>query len=92
MSYVFASQPVVVVVTAGVRHEQFASVYHQARHQAGFSSPHRDLSMAAHVDAALQLQSSLGTLCALEFMKAKGIPPQVTARVLGQPQKRRLRD
>ncbi|MBC3909362.1 hypothetical protein [Undibacterium umbellatum] len=51
-----------------------------------------DLSMAAHVDAALQLQSSLGTLCALEFMKAKGIPPQVTARVLGQPQKRRLRD
>ncbi len=54
--------------------------------------PRLDNSTAAHVEEALALQNNFGTLCALEFMKAKGIPNQITARVLGQPEKRRLRD
>lgn len=61
----------------------------------GYTPPFQsriDQSTAEHIDTALHLQSSLGTLCALEFLKAKGVPNQITVRVLGQPEKRRLRD
>jgi hypothetical protein len=51
-----------------------------------------DLSTAEHVNTGLHLQSTVGTLCALEFMKTKGVPDQVTERVLLQPQKCRCHD
>ncbi|MFZ6656965.1 hypothetical protein [Undibacterium sp. TJN19] len=49
-----------------------------------------DFHTAEHVNTGLHLQSTVGTLCALEFMKTRGVPNQVTERVLLQPQKCRL--
>ncbi len=44
---------------------------------------------SADVDEALALQASAGTLCALEYLKTRSVVPDVIARVLLQPQRRR---
>ncbi|MDY7537362.1 hypothetical protein QN372_19445 [Undibacterium sp. RTI2.1] len=51
----------------------------------------RDFITEKTVDSGISLQSSLGTLCAIEYMKSEGVPGSVTQRVLSQPAQRRLR-
>lgn len=54
--------------------------------------PRIDHITAEQIEEALILQNTFGTLCALEFLKAKGIDHQITQRILGQPENRRQPD
>ncbi|MES2073441.1 MAG: hypothetical protein V4488_24015 [Pseudomonadota bacterium] len=50
-----------------------------------------DLVTANTVERGISLQYSVGTLCALEFLRAEGIDHGIAQRVLSEPTQRRNR-
>ncbi|MFZ6876578.1 hypothetical protein ACO0LF_31460, partial [Undibacterium sp. Di27W] len=49
-----------------------------------------DSATEAKVEHGLSLQQTVGTACALEYLRAHGVPRQVTQRVLTMPECRRV--
>lgn len=52
----------------------------------------RDVLTERAVDRGISLQYSVGTLCAMEYMRAEGVPRSVAQRVLSEPAQRRRRN
>ncbi|HTD03808.1 hypothetical protein [Undibacterium sp.] len=50
-----------------------------------------DMATEKAVERGILLQSSVGTLCALEFLQAEGVSHIVAQRVLSEPTRRRSR-
>ncbi|WP_232063286.1 hypothetical protein [Undibacterium sp. KW1] len=48
-----------------------------------------DSATETKVEHGISLQQTVGTACALEYLRAHGVPRQVTQRVLTQPEHRR---
>ncbi|MFZ6654020.1 hypothetical protein [Undibacterium sp. TJN19] len=48
-----------------------------------------DSATETKVAHGISLQQTVGTACALEYLRAHGVPRQVTQRVLTQPEHRR---
>ena len=55
----------------------------------GRTCARRDLRQRDIVDDALALMRVAGTVCALEYLKSRGVDSHVIARVLLDPRKRR---
>jgi len=52
----------------------------------------RDLVTERAVDRGISLQYSVGTLCAMEYLKGEGVSQSVAQRVLSEPSQRRHRN
>jgi hypothetical protein len=51
----------------------------------------RDVVTERAVNRGISLQYSVGTLCAMEYLRAEGVPRSVAQRVLSEPNQRRRR-
>ncbi len=48
-----------------------------------------DSSTENTVEHGIDLQRTVGTICAIEYLLAKGVPHQIARRVLTDPERRR---
>ena len=49
----------------------------------------RNASLARTVDRGIELQQTVSTMCAMEYLYSEGVPHLISRRVLSQPTKRR---
>jgi len=52
----------------------------------------QDTARSEIVERGIEVQASFSTLCAVEYLKSRNVPPQVIQRVLLQPAQRRESD